>query len=397
MTTQRYVGLDIHKHHVVAAAVDAQQQVVLAPQKIAMNQFEDWAHQHLREADCIALEATTNAWEIHDQLDPLVNEVAVANCHQLQLISASSRKTDKHDALVLAKLRAAHILPTVWVPPQSVRDLRALTRHRMQLVQQRSAAKNRLHALLHRHNLAMPKGDPFSASNVAWWDDLPLSTVDQLQVRHYWSTIHFLDDLIADAEAHIAHLSVAEPWDESMTFLIQLPGVGLYTGMTILAAIGDVQRFPSPQQLVGYAGLGARVRASGNSYHTGKITKQGRRELRTALITCAWSAVRWSAHWAAVFHPLAKRIGKHKAITAVARKLLVTIWYVLTRREVDRHADPQAVARSLMNWASLHHLARSQGLHRLDFVRLHLERLGIVHQVTAFRANGRTHFLSTNT
>jgi len=164
-----------------------------------------------------------------------------------------------------------------------------------------------------------------------------------------------------------------------------------------LAVIGDIRRFASPQQLAGYAGFGARVRASGTSYHPGKITKQGRRELRTAFITCAWSAVRWSVHWAAVFHPLAKRIGKHKAITAIARKLLVTLWHVLTRREADRHADPQAVARALMNWASLHHLARSQGLHRLDFARLHSQRLGILHQVKSFQADGRTHFVSTNT
>jgi hypothetical protein len=161
-----------------------------------------------------------------------------------------------------------------------------------------------------------------------------------------------------------------------------------------LAAIGDIEHFPSARHLVGYAGLGARVRASGATYRTGKITKQGRRELRTALIVCAWSAVRWSAHWSAVFDALAKRIGKHKAITAVARRLLVTIWHVLTRREVDRHANPQAIARSLMTWASFHHLARSQGLHRLDFVKQRLDRLGILRQVSSFRANGRTHYLS---
>lgn len=96
MTAERYVGLDIHKHHVMVAAVNAQQQLVLAPQKIALHQFQAWARQHLRATDCIALEATTNAWELHDQLVPLGAEIRVANCHQLQLISASSRKTDKH-------------------------------------------------------------------------------------------------------------------------------------------------------------------------------------------------------------------------------------------------------------------------------------------------------------
>lgn len=397
MTSARFVGLDIHKHHVVAGAVDAQQQLVLTPQKIGIHQFQTWARAHLKSTDYVAIEATTNAWEMHDQLVPLVAEVAVANCHQLKLISASSRKTDKHDAQVLAKLLAAQILPTVWVPPQAVRDLRALTQHRAQLISQRSAAKNRLHAILHRHNVTLPEGDPFSAANETWWANLPLSTVDQLQLRHDWATIHFLNELLVETETQIAQLSVTDPWDESMIFLMQLPGIGLYTGMTILAAIGDIERFPSAQQLVGYAGLGARVRASGNTYHTGKITKQGRRELRTALIACAWAAVRWSDHWKNIFQSLAKRIGKHKAITAVARKLLVTIWYVLTRREADRYADPQAVARSLMNWSSLHHLARSQGLHRLDFVKQRLERLGLLRQVSSFRANGRTHYLSVST
>jgi hypothetical protein len=58
-------------------------------------------------------------------------------------------------------------------------------------------------------------------------------------------------------------------------------------------------------------------------------------------------------------------IGRYKAITAAAHKMLVAIWYLLTKQEADRHADPEAVARSFMNWASLHHFARSQNLHRL--------------------------------
>ena len=125
MTAQRYVGLDVHKHPVTAAAVDSQQQVVLTPQKVAVARFECWARQHLIATDHVALEATTNSWAFHDQLKPLVAEVAVANCFQVKLISASGRKTDKQDALVLAKLLAAHLLPTVWVPPQPVRELRA--------------------------------------------------------------------------------------------------------------------------------------------------------------------------------------------------------------------------------------------------------------------------------
>lgn len=131
MTAERYVGLDVHKRQVTVAAVDSQQQVVLTPQKVAVDQFESWARQHLKVTDHVALEATTNSWEFYDQLKPLVAEVAVANCFQLKLISASGRKTDKQDALVLAKLLAANLLPTVWVPPQPVRELRVTIRRKV--------------------------------------------------------------------------------------------------------------------------------------------------------------------------------------------------------------------------------------------------------------------------
>ena len=92
----------------------------------------------LSASDWVALEATTNSWAFYDQLSPMVERVFVANCYKMKLISASAAKTDRHDALVLAKLLAANLLPTVWVPPQHVRELRNLTRHRSKLVWEHS-------------------------------------------------------------------------------------------------------------------------------------------------------------------------------------------------------------------------------------------------------------------
>jgi len=126
--------------------------------------------------------------------------------------------------------------------------------------------------------------------------------------------------------------------------------------MTILATIGDIERFPCAQQLVGYAALGTRVHDSGDAHRNGKISKRGRCELLTALIACA--AVRWSAHWRCISDRLIKRIGKQRAITAIAGKLLVVIWHLLTKRQADRFAEPEAVARSFMRWSDLHDLAR---------------------------------------
>jgi transposase len=67
-----------------------------------------------------------------------------------------------------------------------------------------------------------------------------------------------------------------EPWSKQVPFLLQLPGLGVLSAMTILSAIGDIARFPSAKYLVGYAGLGARIHASGQVQRTGGITKEGR-------------------------------------------------------------------------------------------------------------------------
>lgn len=243
-TSSRYVGLDIHKRHVMVAAVNAQQDLVLAPQKVSMHHFPSWAQRHLQASDQVALEATSNTWTLHDQLKPLVEDVAVANTFQLKLISASASKTDKQDALVLAKLLAANLLPAVWVPPPHVRQLRRLTQHRIQLLNQRSALKNKLHAILHQQNLHLPDGDPFSKANQSWWTDLKINSIEALQIRHFWMSIDHFSQQLAETEAQIAQLSINHHWNEPMAFLMQLPGIGLYTGMTILAAIGDIARFP---------------------------------------------------------------------------------------------------------------------------------------------------------
>ena len=213
----------------------------------------------------IALEVSSNAWDFYDRLLPQVAEIQVANPYKIKLITTSHKKTDQHDARVLAKLAAANLLPTIWVPPAHVRDLRSLTAHRDGLIQERTMAKNRLHSILHRHNLSLPQGDPFRADQAGWWDELKLPAVERLQMHHEKRRIEQLNEMIAETELELAHLSTSEMWVQSMTLLLQIPGIGMTSAMTILGAIGDIQRFPSAQQLVGYAGLGARVRASGVS------------------------------------------------------------------------------------------------------------------------------------
>ncbi len=90
----RYVGLDVHKHYVMVAAVDGGQKVVLEPQRVELARWSKWIHQHLSQADQVALEATSNAWLLYDELVPHVADVKVANPHQIQPISHVRVKTD---------------------------------------------------------------------------------------------------------------------------------------------------------------------------------------------------------------------------------------------------------------------------------------------------------------
>jgi len=208
---------------------------------------------------------------------------------------------------------------------------------------------------------------------------------------HDWQSVHnltmpdlitheHLETLIEQAVAELAQQSIRDEWIDLTPILLQIPGIALINAMTILSAIGDVTRFPTAKKLVGYAGLGAKVYSSGNTYRTGSITKQGRRELRTAMIEAVWVAVRYSPVWKERFQTLEKRIGKMKAIVAIARKMLIVVWHVLTKHEADRNTTPEATERILMNWSTRHRLANKVGMKRTPFVHQRMGIFGVLKQ-----------------
>jgi transposase len=349
--------------------------MVLPPRKLGLAEFEGWAKKHLRPPDEVVLEATTNAWYLYDLLEPLVERVVVCHPPQVKLIAAALVKTDKKDTMTLAKLLAVGMIPPVWVPPVHVRELRALMSQRQRLMAQQTRTKNRLRSLLQRQHLVPPDGDLFSQARRDWWNKLELTSSEKLRARQDLIILDQLVPLITEVETEIGRLSLSEPWAEQTPYLLQLPGMGLITAMTILGAIGHIKRFPTAKKLVGYAGLGARIHASGQTQRSGGITKQGRKELRTVLIEAAWIAVRYDRHWREQFETLAERIGRQKAIVAIARKLLVVIWHVLSARVADRKAEPQQVARYFITWGRQLRVKSTLGLKASQFARQQLDRL----------------------
>jgi transposase len=166
---------------------------------------------------------------------------------------------------------------------------------------------------------------------------------------------------------------------------MQLPGVGFVVAMTVLAAIGDISRFESPKQLVGYAGIGAGVHDSGKTRKEKKITKKGRRELRWAMVEAAWRAVRSSPFWKAEYEKHLRRMRKpNQAIVVIARKLLIAIWHVLSKEETDIHASEEDLAYKmlLLSW-SLSEDVR-QGLTYKQFAKYALMQLGVETDITRF-------------
>lgn len=153
---------------------------------------------------------------------------------------------------------------------------------------------------------------------------------------------------IDEVQAYIAQCA---QYDPRVTRLMQIPGVGFYTAFAALAAIGDIQRFPSPKHLASYAGLVPSLYQSGQRNFSGNITKTGRSHLRWLMVEAAHIAVRWDPYWRAVFEHMAKRRGRSVAVVAVARKLLVVIWHLLTKEAPYHYLNPTSFIRKLKEWA----------------------------------------------
>lgn len=371
----RFIGLDIHKEYVVAVGVDRGLNQVLGPVRLTWDRWPAWVEKTLSLEDAVAVEMTTNTWEVHDFLVDRVHSVTVAHPPHLKLITSMPVMNDKRSSQALASLLACGLLRPVWVPDQKTREWRSLVAARRDRVVTATQAKNRLHAILHRHHLEAPDTSaPFAPAQHEWWLSLVVTPVETLQVKLDLAVIDLCVAQIECLEAVIHKEVVA---DRRLPFLLQLPGVGLVSALTILAAIGPIERFPKARQLVGYAGLGARVHDSGNTRSTGGITKTGRKDLRFTMINVAQVAVRAHPHWASELNRLAPRIGRNKAIVAIARKLLVAVWHVLTKEEADQHADVEQVARAFADaaYTDLRVANLPDGETGAEFVRRNLDAL----------------------
>jgi transposase len=275
------------------------------------------------------------------------------------------------------------------VPPVEVRELRALISYRWRLVKMATAIQNRMHSLLHRHNIQAPEGKIATSENREWWEHVQLSGLERLRLNQELKTLRLVREHIEEVEKELGRLSTSERWARQAVHIMQLPGVGIIVTMTVLSAIGDIQRFPSARKLVGYAGFGAGVEDSGEKHYEKGITKSGRKELRWALVEAAWQAIRSNPKLRAEYDQLCKRKHPNQAIVAIARKLLVILWCLLNRQESYNPATDEDLAYKMLTWAWHMDKSAKRGMTNQQFAKYGLLQLGRGEHLTRIGKGGR--------
>jgi transposase len=336
----RFVGLDVGRDFAHVAVVE-EKGTARRIGRVAMGDpFREFAAT-LGPDDVVALEASTNTWALAELLGRHAGRVVVSNPLRTRAIADAKRKTDDIDAATLAELLAADYLPEVWVPDEATRRLRRLVAHRAGLVRDRTATRNRVTAILSRRLLRAPMSDPFGVAGRRWLAGLELPPDERLALDSALRLDTVLSEEIGAADRTIAGMVVDDP---RVRRLLTIPGIGLVTAAGMVAIIGDVTRFSRPARLVSYLGLDPRVHQSGDRpTHGGHISRAGQAHARGLLAEAAHSAIRSPGPLAGFHARVAHRRGNGVAIIAVARKLAVIAWHLLTKDQDYRDARPDLV------------------------------------------------------
>jgi transposase len=344
-TAVRTIGMDVHRDFCEVAiiedgAVRSAPRVRTAPEDLLV------FAQSLAPTDEVVLENTGNARAIAAIVQPHVGRVAIANALSVKLIAHARVKTDKIDARVLAQLLAAGFLPEVFFGDEDTRALRRRISRRAALVKQRTAAKNEIHAVLQR-NLKdrPPASDLFGKRGRAWLAMQVLVPDEAETVTGCLRQIDMLDTEVASMDAALATSALGSA---DIRRLMTIPGIDMLTATAVCSAIGDVKRFPTPRHLVSYLGLNPTVKQSGIApARTGRISKAGSSVARSALVEAAWAAARSPGPLRAFAERVGARRGRNIAAVAVARKLTVLSWHLLSKEQDYAFARPSLVRGKL--------------------------------------------------
>jgi transposase len=362
----RCAALDVHKRTVVAAVLvhastgSAREETrTFSTMTRDLLALSDWLA--ASGATHVAMEATGEYWKpVYNLLEGQF-ELLVVNAHHVK--NVPGRKTDVRDAAWLAQLLQHGLVRPSFVPPKEQRDLRELVRHRTNFVRERVNVVNRIQKLLEGANikLASVATDVMGKSGRSMLDRIVLGQADpvvlaslargrlcgkreeleqalsgrvkphqRVILAELLRQIDSLDESITRLETEIAEYSA--PFEKAVRRLDTIPGVSTATAQAIVSEIGiNMGHFSTHSHLAAWAGV-----APGNHESAGKRlsgrTRRGNVSLKRVLTEAAWAASHTrNTYLAALYHRLAARRGRKRAIVAVAHAILVAAYHMIKR------------------------------------------------------------------
>ena len=348
-----HVGLDVHKNSIAVAVAPAGREPPvyvgeIANRPLAIGKLaEKLARTHGGEVLLFSYEAGPCGYEVYRQLTAMGFDCEVVAPSRIPKAPGERIKTDRRDAVKLARLSRGGELTPVWVPDEDREAMRDLVRARADFKRAELKARQQLGAFLLRHGRRWSRGR-WTRAHYAWLDGQRFERAwEEGAFREYLDAVRAASDRVA---ALTKRLHDALPdWSLAPVArsLAALRGVDTLTATTLLAELGDVSRFDSPRQLMGYLGLVPSEHSSGGRRRQGGITRTGNGHARRALVESAWSyrfPARRTAH---LERKAAAASGEAKAIAWKAQRRLCGRYRRLIESGKNSKQANVAVAREL--------------------------------------------------
>lgn len=318
------IGVDVSDAKHNAAAVRVRGGELIRDDKVPPD-FGSWRKYLEKFPGCsvtVVYESGPHGYNLYDAIKAMGAEAAV-----VAPVKHVGVKTDKRDARAIARDWLAGSAKKVTVPSADKREARQVLRMRGQFVKDQVRVRNRISALTRFHDFA----GRFAPSKKAAISARLRFCVELLERNEA-----FYKEQIQLCDKHIAQIASEPQWRPAVDKLTRIKGIGTLTALEAALEVADINNFKNSDAFASYTGLCPGEWSSGNSRRQGHITRRGPGRLRGALVRSAWILVRYDEEEKKRFQSLAARIGKKRAIVAIARRLAVTIWWTL--KESDEKA-----------------------------------------------------------
>ncbi|SFQ33480.1 Transposase IS116/IS110/IS902 family protein [Bradyrhizobium sp. Ghvi] len=249
------VGMDIHRSFVQVAILEDGTIIRQLRVDVVHHRLVAFA-KTLSLEDEVVIEVTGNSAAVERILRPHVKRVAVANPRLVRTIAYARVKTDKVDARTLAKLHAAGFLPEVWVADEDTQSRRRQMAERAGVLAQIIRIKARMKAILHANLIPPYKGYLFGKRGQHWPHSLPLPSKERAMLQRLITELERVTKQLSEIDKVVAQQALD---DRRALKLMTIPGVSSVVASNVLASIGDIARFQSPDKLSSYFGLTPRV------------------------------------------------------------------------------------------------------------------------------------------